>query len=207
MSIAAWDDWKCKVAFFLDKFKWKSTIEREVLGSLRLALWYNFIWFELSQLPRPCACHIVTDVLKSANCFRSLELSPLLSIVLIGCCTVCRTSQEYVPDMTSLKAVPNDYFNDCLGLTMWWRLCCWTFDGPGLLVPKSLSAPSSSSSSCSLALPSCPVLASQSVTPSIPHFSIFFSLQGFPIFPNIVFFLHVLRSKPQKRLYEEVFTP
>ena len=96
--------------------------------------------------------------------------------------------------LTSLEWLPNDNFNHCQDLMVWWQSYYWTFDNgngaAGLLVPTSLSPPPSLHllPLCSLTLPSCPVLASQSVTPSIPHFSIFFSLQGFPIFPNILVF-------------------
>ena len=52
--------------------------------------------------------------------------------------------------LTSLEWLPNDNFNDCQDLMVWWQSYYWTFDigngAAGLLVPTSLSPPLSTSS-------------------------------------------------------------
>ena len=52
--------------------------------------------------------------------------------------------------LTSLEWLPNDNFNHCQDLMVWWQSYYWTFDNgngaAGLLVPTSLSPPLSTSS-------------------------------------------------------------
>ena len=52
--------------------------------------------------------------------------------------------------LTSLEWLPNDNFNHCQDLMVWWQSYYWTFDigngAAGLLVPTSLSPPLSTSS-------------------------------------------------------------